>query len=327
MSSGTLIVANPAAGAGRVGRLLGRLESPLRERLGPFDVALTEAPGHASVLARDAAGSVGRILALGGDGTFSEVVHGVMTAESRDVDVGLLPVGTGGDFRRMLNSSGDVLEAAEAIAASTARSVDVGLGRFGGMERYFVNILSFGIGGLVDRIVNETPKHLGGRVSFYLGTVRALGRYRPASVELTLDGELKGQFEITNILVCNGQFGGGGMHFAPSARLDDGLFDVVCVEHRSLFRILAMTAALYRGTFDRLPGVHCWRAREISAHVVGDAPAHIDLDGEALGGLPVEVALEAKALRLLAVDEGILEPIVSVYRHTPGSRGPLDTQR
>lgn len=314
----TVVIANPAAAAGRVGRRSDRIERTLRSALGPFELWPTRAAGHAAELASQAVGQgVARILALGGDGTLSEVVHGVVSTgcDPGAVCVGLLPAGTGGDFRRLLGdewAAGDLRRAAIALADADATPVDVGHVRFedhdgAARERFFLNILSFGIGGLVDRLVNESPKHLGGRASFFLGTFRAALRYRPARVALRIDGAAVGELEVTNIFVCNGRFGGGGMHFGPDALLDDGLFDVVCIEHRSLPRTLAMTRGIYRGRFDHFEGVHRWRGRRVEARTLGDAEALIDLDGEAPGRLPAEITLRPRAVRILGVRPGVLE--------------------
>lgn len=312
------VIANPRASAGRVGRNLARLERGLRGVIGPFELATTTHPGHAGELACELARSnvARRLLVLGGDGTLSEVVNGLLRAgpSAGGVEVGLLPAGTGGDTRRLLTpdaGSRDVLTAAAAAMGSVATAVDVGRARFegrdgGARERYFVNVLSFGIGGLVDTLVNDAPKHLGGRASFYIGTVRALLRYRPAHVALEIDGVPAGEHRVTNVFVCNGRYGGGGMQFAPAALLDDGLFDVVSIADRSLLRTLTMTRAIYRGTFDRFDGVQRWRGRTIRARTLDENEATLDLDGEAPGRLPLEVTLIPAALRLLGVRPEVL---------------------
>src|SRR6185295_8513538 len=98
-------------------------------------------------------------------------------------------------------------------------------------RRLFINIASFGIGGLVDQIVNTSSKVLGGKVSFLVGTARAALRYKNQRVRMVFDGD-EDQFveaTINNVAVANGQLFGGGMHIAPEAVLDDGVFDVVTI--------------------------------------------------------------------------------------------------
>ena len=303
----TVVVANPAAGAGRVGSRRADLEETLAEELGNVRILYTERQGHAAELAERAIERGARtILSLGGDGTHSEVTNGIMRsgAEPGTITLGILPAGTGGDFRRLLRRSGSVREAAASLREASSTPIDVGSVRLtdehgAPHERYFLNIASFGIGGLVDRLVNETPKLFGGRVSFLVGTLRSLARYKPARVRLWVDDELVGEHEVTNICVCNGRFAGGGMMFAPDARLSDGLFDVVTIEHAPFLETASMTATIYRGEHLRSRRVHVTRGKVVRAEAMTDAPGYMDVDGEAPGFLPAELRVLPKAIRLL----------------------------
>ena len=89
------------------------------------------------------------------------------------------------------------------------------------------DIASCGISGLVCRIANASNKLLGGKATFYLSTLRAMVRYHASLVRVTIDGDVVGEYRITSLQACNGRFAGGGMMFAPRARLDDGLLDIV----------------------------------------------------------------------------------------------------
>ena len=237
----TVAVINPNAAGGRVGKQWEDLSRELRFRLGKIELKLTERTGHATDLARDAvkAGAT-TILSMGGDGTHNEVINGIMQAEPEPgaVRLGLLPAGTGGDFRRMCIHNADALTAAAALPSAESTPIDIGSLTFladDGTEarRYFINVASFGIGGVVDRFVNSSKKRLGGKATFYIATLRALAAYQPATVRLTIDGRDLGEHTITNIMVCNGRFAGGGMMFAPNARLGDGKFDVVITSYET----------------------------------------------------------------------------------------------
>ena len=98
-----LLVVNPRSGGGNTGKTFDAMRSAIQRALGELDVELTQHPGHAIALARDAA-RAGRplVIALGGDGTFNEVVNGLMQAGTHATRVGLIGQGTGGDFRRTL---------------------------------------------------------------------------------------------------------------------------------------------------------------------------------------------------------------------------------
>lgn len=310
----TVVVANPAAAGGRVGRDWDRHAATLHQHLGEVRLLRTERMGHATELAREAVeDGATTVLSMGGDGTHNEVVNGIMAAdpEPAAVALGLLPAGTGGDFRRMVRDNADVASAARALASAASAPIDVGHVRFradSGVdeERFFVNIASFGVGGLVDRLVNESSKRLGGKATFFLCTFKALLRYTPARVRLVVDGEEQGVFDITNIFVCNGRYAGGSMHFAPEARLGDGLFDVVIVREMGLLRTLATAGRFYDGGHVDLPETTVLRGAHVVAKALSDDPAYIDIDGEAPGGLPAEFTLRPGAIRLLHPLDGVI---------------------
>ena len=303
----TAVIVNPAAAGGKVGRQWGQLERQLSERLGAVRFSLTTAPGGATTLARQAvADGATTVLSMGGDGTHNEVINGIMTAGAGRVRLGLLPAGTGGDFRRIVHNNTDALTAAAALPRSDSMPIDVGEVVFqadDGTEqrRFFLNIASFGVGGLVDRYANASAKRLGGKVTFYVSTLRALRDYAPARVRLWVDGQDAGEHTITNILVCNSRFAGGGMMFAPDARLGDGLFDVVIIRHRSMLTTVGMSRAIYAGTHVRSELVEVLRGATVRAETVTDDPAYMDIDGEAPGFLPARFSLHHHAVQLLGV--------------------------
>ena len=302
-------VVNPAAGSGRVGRRWSTLEPALRERLGPIQFRLTEHADHASALAADAVAAGARtVLSLGGDGTHGAVVDGIMSTNSPPgaVALGLLPAGTGGDLCRVVSTGRELLPAAERMPAAKSTLIDVGhvshaLPGGGDAQRHFVNVSAVGISGLVDRLVSRSSKRLGGTVTFYLATLRALAVYRPAALRLVLDGFDLGTHSVTNVVVCNSRYAGGGMLFAPDARLDDGLLDVVVFRHVSAATTIAMSRQIYAGTHAEAPTVSVHRGAVLSVEPVGPEPVWLDTDGEVPGIAPVRYTVRPKAIRLLGL--------------------------
>lgn len=302
----TAVIFNPAAGGGKVGRAWPRTEAALRERLGDVRFVATSAPGDAARLAEQAVRD-GRttVLSLGGDGTHNEVVNGLMAAArpAGEVAFGVLPAGTGGDFARILAVPRDTIAAAEAIARSERLPLDVGRVTIRSVTphqtRYFVNVCTFGFGGLVDQLVNESTKMFGGRVSFFVGALRALARYRPATVRLEVDGVGLGDLTVIAVAVGNGRYCGGGMMVTPTADPSDGVFEITIIERRPVVQLLGILGAVYSGRHVERDGVHVLRGRRMVAELVGDAPAYLDLDGEAPGVVPATIEVVPGALSLL----------------------------
>jgi YegS/Rv2252/BmrU family lipid kinase len=305
MSARTLIVLNPRSRSGITGRRFAALEPRVRAALGPLEVQCTRGPRDAERIAREAARSgVERIVIAGGDGTTSEVVTGLLGAGlAGQVELALLPLGTGGDLLRTLGIPRDLDAALARIASGRAVPIDAGRAWYrdpAGREAssYFLNVASLGMSGLVTELVNRVPKWLGGRTSFLLGTLHALARWRNLPVRLRLDGELVHEGPLVLATAANGRYFGGGMHVAPHARPDDGLLDVVVVPDLPKLRLLASLHTLYLGTHLAVRGVFERRGRRLEAEPLGEPPA-TELDGEPLGGLPACYEVLSGAVRVV----------------------------
>lgn len=303
----TTVIANPRAAAGRVEREWDAITTAIRRALGDLMIVRTQRGGHAEELAREAIASGATcILSLGGDGTHHEVMNGIVGAqpEPASVAMGVLPAGTGGDFRKLLVGSDDIPSAARALASAEPANIDVGWMEFqsrsgAARQRRFLNMVSFGVGGLVDEYVERAPKHLGGKFTFFAATLTAFITYRTAKVRLRIDGDEVGVWAINNVMICNGQYSGGGMHHAPGARLSDGLFDIVVYERGNRIKEVGTLRRVYSGTHLDDPNVAHFRGAEVVAELVGDRPALLDVDGEPLGLIPATFKVEPGVLRLL----------------------------
>jgi YegS/Rv2252/BmrU family lipid kinase len=313
MNSGSLplVIVNPRAGGGRTAVTFGGVHSVLERRLGRVEVTFTRHAGHAIDLAHDAAAE-GRelVIAVGGDGTLHEVANGVLEARARTT-VGYVGQGTGGDFRRTLGLEHRLDAYVEAIAAGTERRVDVGKLRYRAAdgsqrERFFINILSAGMGGLVDRYVRDAPRALGGSAAYFWASLRALAMCRRGRLrcDASLDGEPhRREVESYMFAVCNGRYFGGGMHVAPMAAPDDGRLEVVSIDAPSKLGIAAFSRQIYKGAHLSSPGVQHFSCDRLAVDIQNDAARDVfllDVDGEPLGGLPLEVELLPGALSVRA---------------------------
>jgi YegS/Rv2252/BmrU family lipid kinase len=310
-----LLIVNPRSGGGKTGELFDKMTEPIRRVLGEVDIQRTEGPRHACDLARDAAlAGRGTVIALGGDGSIHEVVNGLMQAREQGAAatrLGIIGQGTGGDFCKTLGLDHRLDRYCAAIARGATRRIDVGKVSYrthdgAPAEAYFMNILSAGIGGLVDRLVSETSKALGGTLAYLAASVRGLlesevGRLR---CRITLDGATREEeIETRNIAICNGRFFGSGMQVAPMAELDDGIFEVVDLGAASRLRFAAVSTGMYTGSHIRHPDVRHFRCDRIELELLNQDADHrflLDVDGEPLGRLPIDIRVAPKALEVLA---------------------------
>jgi len=308
-SARTVLIVNPQSANGALGRQWDELSGILRRQLA-FEELLTSAPGDATRLTREALQEgAERVVAIGGDGTISEVVNGFFVdgaPVSPDAALGVLPFGTGGDFRKTAHIPKDVIRAARILARGKTRRIDAGLlehlNRDGTPEsRAFINIASFGISGVVDRYVNETSKRLGGMLSFLVATVRANVEYKAQPVRVVFDDDESTAEEtvINTVAVANGRYFGGWMNIAPKAELDDGLFDVITLGDLSLADFLVNGRHIYTGSHLGMDGVSHRRAKKVYAEPLGDADVELDVDGETPGILPATFTVLPDALSLV----------------------------
>jgi diacylglycerol kinase (ATP) len=294
-------IVNPRAGSGAARRRWPRAARMLAERIGPVSACFTEAPGHAAEIARKLADAgCELIIVAGGDGTLNEVVNGILDGpfEGR---IGLLPLASGGDFARTLGLA-DLPSAMNVLAAGNCRAIDALRARFrdkdgAAARRCFVNAASIGLGAVAAEGVRGWSRAVPGSARYLAAAIPALAWGRSFRVSLSLDGSPPAPFEITTAAVANGQYQGGGIRIAPRAAIDDGLADVTVVERVSLAEVAANLPILYSGAIYSHPKVRHWRAGRVRVEAESEVP--VELDGEPVGALPLDVDILPRALRLV----------------------------
>ena len=154
--------------------------------------------------------------------------------------------------------------------------------------------------GLSIAFVAASPSKSSGKAKYFKAVLRAQMKYKPARIRMRIDGKSEGEHEISNLCVCNGRWAGGGMMFAPEARVADGMFDVILLRATSTLRGLPVMAGLYKGTHVRSPIVSTYRGRHIEVEMLANT-AWMDIDGEAPGVGPAEFRIHASALRVIGI--------------------------
>jgi diacylglycerol kinase (ATP) len=302
----TLVIVNPASAGSRTGKRWPALRTALDNARLKHDVHHTTAPRDATTAARQAlAEGYTRIVSCGGDGTLNEVVNGFFTPDgtplSSDAILGLLPSGTGGDFRRTVGLPTDPTALATILAANHTRRIDAGRITYDSPatpSTQFINIADCGVGGEVVARVNRSNSKGGGLrgTAMFLGiSVKALTTFGGRPIRLTLDGEST-VMDIQNVVIANGRYFGGGMRIAPSAELDDGWFDVVVLPALGKVRTLLAMPSVYRGAHIKQPGVLVRRARTVRVEPLDNRALLFDIEGEQIGIAPATLTCLPAAL-------------------------------
>jgi diacylglycerol kinase (ATP) len=313
MTSLPLIIVNPASAGSSTHSSWPAMASDLATHFGAFNCVFTERPGDGRRLAELGA-KEGRhlIIACGGDGTISEVANGILESGC-DVELGILPSGTGGDFRRTLNIPARAADAARVLRNGRTRRIDVGratyLNHEGAEEsRYFLGVASLGMStDIIERVKASSSRWLpaarsgwlGGKLSFAVATAQTTLASPKTTVVVQLDDGREHRLSVSNLCVANARYFGGGMKVAPEAKLDDGQFDVVTINDLSALKILTNAHKLYRGTHLEMEEVYQSRAKVVAARAARkDKEVAIEIDGELAGRLPATFKILPKALRV-----------------------------
>lgn len=301
MTRSPLFIVNPRAAGGRAGHLLPRIRAWLDESGIAGTLVETKQRGHAERLAAEAAAQGhDRIVCVGGDGTFQEVVNGLFETASAP-PVGLVPAGRGNDVARGLGLPADPLACLPVALGDDMRTFDLALARGeDGHERCFAAAGGAGFDAQVAYTMEMRRRFwMRGEAGYMLATLNELRRFRNHALTVTLLGEegeriLRGRFLF--VAFANGPYYGGGMQICPGARTDDGLLDVCLVGDLSRLAALRELPGIYAARHVGHPQVQMVRARSI--RIEGEGGTRVHLDGEPFGSVPVEIGVRPGAIRI-----------------------------
>ena len=291
------VIFNPASGRGRGAQRIPLYRELLGRHLGPYRWASTEAPGEEAALAERALASGARlVIAVGGDGTWSQVADRVAACGRRDVDLGLLAAGTGNDFARSLGIDyGDPERAVVALAAGRTRRIDVGrvvdewrpCARPEGAgaqpwrtePRHFLNHVGFGFDVAVIDAARRI-RFLKGEPLYKLAALGQLFSYPGLCLKVSDDDDWLTEGRRLLLTVSNGRVFGGGLPIAPHADLQDGRLDVCAIANASPLRRARLFGLAVKGRHLGATEVSLCRNRTFT--VRHDGPLRYEVDGDVL---------------------------------------------
>jgi diacylglycerol kinase (ATP) len=278
------IILNPNSASGRGARILPKLLRRLEAAGLEHDLQVSEAPGHARQLASRLSGTgTSRLLVVGGDGTLHEVVNGLFDRGGAMPAVAVVPVGTGNDFFRMVDSPGDLAGALETFLTGTPRSFDVGRLHWAGGSEHFVNLAGIGLDVEVLRRRARFSR-LPGLAQYLCSIGSALTGFTPPNVRVEFESSsggthtLSGRTLLTAVTI--GPSVAGGIRLSPDASPDDGALDLFMVEGLGVLSVVRYLPKVLRGTHGSIRNIHLERIRKLRLESADDEDLHFELDGE-----------------------------------------------
>ena len=297
-----VVVANPSAGRGKAGRLIGKVGRALHEAGIEHEVRISSSAEDLERRAREAAEEGAKVVAaLGGDGSVGLAANGLLGTGAA---LAILPSGTADDFAASVGVR-KLETAVRAIAEANIVPIDVVRVRAGATTRHYVALAGCGFDSEVNEAANAMTIKLGATGTYVAALVKTLSRFTPAGFRIELDDEIvEGPHML--VVVGNSISYGGGMKVTPDASIVDGKLDVCLLREMSKGSFVWAFPKVFRGTHVKHPAVRMARATRVK--VEADRRVMVYADGERVGpapavfevvpgALPVVVGPNAKAVR------------------------------
>jgi diacylglycerol kinase (ATP) len=283
----TLFIVNPIAGRNKSLEIWNSIKPHIKHS---FNYALTIAPGDAMSIAANAKNQgFTRVVAVGGDGTVCEVANGIV---GTDIELGIIPAGTGNDFVKTLKIPQLPIEALAVIENGHIDTVDIGKHEKG----YFINVAGVGFDAEVVNTTNVDLKFLTGSFAYITSVIWNLIRYSSREASIEIDGKVF-QRKLWLVAIANGQYFGGGMRISPDAKVDDGLFDICMVNDMSRLEILKFLPRVFSGGHKNHRAFEVLRGKHIKIEF--NTPTMTQADGEVLGYNSTNFSIIPKALKVI----------------------------
>ncbi len=304
------VIVNPVAGGRSVGREWPRIAGQLGRLGTSFDYEMTERAGHALEIARQSAEDGYRcLIAVGGDGTVSEVVNGILrSTRSSAIALGIVSVGTANAFALSLGIGRDHDNAHSNLTGQGRTLIDVGVVQCWHegkpVERFFVNEASVGLTASIVDAWRHLPTRLGQRSNLLLRTVAgymSLAKHRNRRLNLRM-GDVVDSVRCASVVVANGRYLADGMQIAPSASLDDGLLDIVTFGDMTKWELLKVKPTIYSGSHTKHSKAMAQKATELS--IESEEQFYVEADGDIIGNGPASFRVMPNALKVMTLQNG-----------------------
>lgn len=273
-----IFIVNPESAKGNAMKIIGNIEKVCKQEHIEYEVCYTLAQGDATRLAQSYKDDENIIYAVGGDGTLSEVLNGVIGTKNK---IGIIPAGSGNDFYRT------VKELAKAEIES-----DVGVVN----GKYFLNIACVGIDA---EVANNVPlmkkKNVKVKNLYTASILYTFTHFKFKQIHFkSQEKDEKGNFTILSI--CNGRYYGGGYNISPKASLEDNYFDVYYINKLRLPSIINLLLKLKKGKLEQDKRTNHFKTNNIT--VTSEEPIRFNVDGETIENIKFEIKIIPKAIKI-----------------------------
>lgn len=273
-----IFIVNPESAKGNAMKIIGNIEKICKQREIEYEVCYTLEQGDATRLTQSYKEEENIIYAVGGDGTLSEVLNGVIGTKNK---LGIIPAGSGNDFYRTIKELGK-------------KEIKTDVGVING--KYFLNIACVGIDA---EVANNVPlmkkKNIKVKNLYTASILYTFTHFKFKQIHFkSQEKDEKGNFTILSI--CNGRYYGGGYNISPKASLEDNYFDVYYINKLRLTSIINLLLKLKKGKLEQDKRTNHFKTNNIT--VTSEEPIRFNVDGETIENTKFEIKIIPKAIKI-----------------------------
>lgn len=281
------LIINPAAG-NKAYRSLRGIEEMLKEEVS-FTTCVTQKKGDAFAFAQRPPKS-DLIIVAGGDGTFNEVINGLLSS-GEEIPLAFLPLGTTNVLAKELGIPEEIKKA--VALAITGIPKKISLGRIN--KRFFSLMAGIGFDGeAVFRVKNNLIKRISGKGAYILSGTKTLIRYNPSIIKVRTS---KGEFEGYSAVIGKASCYGGYFQVTPEAKLTEPLLDLCLFKGRARSDMIRYINGVIKKRHLNFEDVMYGKFSELE--VTSTDTVHIQIDGDYFGTLPAEIDVVPDAVSLI----------------------------
>ena len=295
---------NPTAGNGRAKKLWAEVSKRLTAEGLDFDFEETKCKGDATQIIRKATSKNYKCyISVGGDGTFHELINGLMEANLPYLPTAfLLPIGTGNDFVRHHNIPKWGEDWLQMLKNFNIKKHNVGQLTYWNegkqQSRFFVNVAGMFYDGYIVRATTLRKKPINSSFQYLLLILKFLFKYKPPKGQIIWDnGELSGEYYTVNVGVS--RFSGGGMRFVPHANPFGASLAITIAKKMHPIRVLLATHFFYNGKIAKHSKITCFETLRLTINPIASSEIHVEADGEYLGTAPCTFEVVKRAFGLV----------------------------
>ena len=295
------LIMNPTSRSGRGRQRWAAWEAALHQSGVEFESVVTTGPGDAARLASEAKPG-DTLVAVGGDGTISEVIDGLVRSGTPDLKLGILYAGTSPDFCRFHKIPVEPTAAMDALLRGNAAPIDAvqieyHRGDGSAATAVFGCSSNIGLGAAVADFSNRNRRYLGDTLGTGIGVLRAILKSAPTDMTLEIDGAETKLAKVRHLVVLKNPHIASGLKLNMDLHPSDGRLAVAAIHGVTRRGLVKLLPGFYSGAAANSPSVFI----RYAAHVRVRAPSSVsvEFDGDARGFLPADIRILPQAIQLV----------------------------